>query len=176
MNKLEWEILNELTDDYEALKQISFSLQMKRNDESIDSLKNTLIDLFRNEYIFSFNNEGDSISKDIEKFLWDDMWFGLTEKGAGWWEENSEKFCGEKVDWDDIWYQNLDYKNFRGFVCARTKNKCLEIFEDLKCKNENITIVTDSIIHEKVDSFKYKYYKKFNDGYRISFSFVSDRR
>jgi hypothetical protein len=172
MDEVTWNILDILSDDWESLQQI-YPLE-DFPDITITEVVHKIKELLDKELIHIMSHiefESKGIISDYEKNNYDTKyWFGLTEIGASQWEKFSEKFGGQKIDWDNFY--SLSYGQGIGYIEAATREVCERVLQN-EFISKGIKIVKDSINYSKVEEVKLKYYKKISDGFRIDFKYLS---
>lgn len=174
LDKIDWTILNVLCFDYESIIQI-YPLdeypEISR-DEVIDRLYN----LFKKGYVCLMNDKEfniEQIKNEPDDCEYSEFWYGITETGSEFWEENAERYAGIKIDWSDIWSEIIIYTEERGIIHATSPDTCLNRLK--KCQEENkneIIIDFDSVRISKVKEFEARYYKIIKNGYRLEFRFM----
>lgn len=175
LNKIDWDILNCLTDDFESMKQI-YPVIKKEDNISFEETINRLITLYEDGFVCLEDNDILNIEElrvDVEKCE-DDFsrfWFGLTSEGVKLWEDNALKFSGSEIEWKNAWSASLDYKNGVGFMCGKTREICELFLKDHFNKEKEIILDESSLEYTTIEKFKVKYYKTINDGVKLSFRF-----
>ena len=104
ITKIDWEILNALSDDYESVGQIQNLIE---SSGSIGHEKKNILDrleyLHKRNYVFLINNQSfkrEELNKEIEGNTEDrQFWFGRTENGyLAWQELNSTYLKNQKTE------------------------------------------------------------------------------
>jgi DNA-binding Lrp family transcriptional regulator len=172
MDRIDWYILNTLSDDFESMTQI-YPLEEASDvarEEIIDRIermfKHCLIQLPEK---VEFNKE--KILGESEEFFNTTFWFGLTDKGAEEWERNAKEYGGFEIDWSAFWSTHFDYENEKGFIVAVNKEISLK---QLK-KVTEVEIDFNTLRITEVPEFQATYYKKIKGGIKIEFEFKQMR-
>ena len=93
IDRLDWEVLNALADDYESMEQIQHLIMPAElsPDEIIDRLHK----LHKNNYIYLTLNmqfDRNSLLKEIKETKQRKYWFGRTEKGYLAWQKHAPEY------------------------------------------------------------------------------------
>ena len=172
MNKIDWLILNELSDDFESMTQIYPLEQCSKTKRSaiIDRiellLQKGLIKL-ANDIVFV----KEMLLAEPEEYYDTDFWFGLTERGAEEWEKHAKKFGEFEVDWSDAWSESLNYHKQQGYILGVSKEICMKY---LKANRKDI-VDFDSLKVIPISSFQAKYYKILSGGVKIKFKLNKEK-
>lgn len=129
MKKIDWLILDVLSDDWETMTQIYPMVLHEASAVSREEIIDRIEALYQKDFV--------QIQKDVvfdkqkilselpEDYYTTNFWFGLTEKGVVEWEENSERFGGFKVDWSENWTANYDYIKEEGWIYGVNESICI---------------------------------------------------
>jgi hypothetical protein len=98
INRLDWEVLNALSDDYESVEQIVSLINGFNKDLVVgpDNVIDSLEWLHQNNLVFLTLNKSFDRAK-LESEITNSLreyWFGRTEEGLREWERHSDTFCG----------------------------------------------------------------------------------
>lgn len=171
MDKIDWEILDSLADDYESINQIYPPLK-KIYKLNIMEAKERIIHLLNEGYIFLMNDEMDSDKfREETDSEYSDFWFGLTSKGADYWQETANEYGEEKVNWANHYVVRLDFTQGMGYICSQSKERCIKGLNNCR---EQYLVDEASIIWSEVDKFKAKYYKELENGIKVTFRFKKE--
>lgn len=168
MDRIDWEILEAVSNEFESLTQIypmvNEALDVERVDiiDRMESLlQRGLIKLSKN---IEFNKE--TLLDEPDVYYDTEFWFGLTEQGAEAWEQHAKEFDGFDVDWSEAWTASYNYEKQSGHIYGVNEEVCMKVL-----KNEKEAIIDfDSLMVEQVSSFQAKYYKKITGGVKITFT------
>lgn len=171
MDKFEFFILGSLIDFPEPFDNIFDWAKSEFPDLTEDDVRKALIELCKKGLI-SIGNKVmslEEIQDNVGSSHYRQWGYGLTKRGIGAWEENSDKFRSDKIDWSRTYEVKLSYRNNTGYIYGTTSEICFrELNELMKKQDEEITINEDSIIIENVEEFEVEYYKKvIRNGYKI---------
>jgi len=169
MDKIDWEILNELSDDHETIKVISSSIENHLISTADICMK--LIRLKNLGYIIVIDDRGKMISDIRATNIDDNMWFGLTVVGGKTMEKRAKEFCGEEIKWDNATSINFNYKKLKGHIYARTEKRCRKLLIEIIRNKTSVKILEDSISLSEIFSYRYKYYKILEGGFLLKFKF-----
>lgn len=165
ITKLEWRILNSLSDDKECIAAMNIPRISKAD------IKKTTYELYQNGLLYEDTNQTldyNTLMSETENVADACYWFGLTQLGAGYWEKYSKKYSGNYIDWSQACTGYLDFQKNEGYLDGTSKRVCLNSLQDLvSTKDRQIDI--DTIQYSKTNGFYAKYYKYITDGHRITF-------
>lgn len=174
LDKIDWVILDVLHFDHESIQQIHPLEEYPEisRDEIIDRLYN----MFENGYVCFANDETftiEQIKNEQVNCVCSDFWYGMTEKGCEFWEENAEKYVGEKIDWSNSSLGIFIYTECRGIIYGTSPDTCLNSLREYQERFKNELIVNfDTVNISKVKEFNPSYYKTIENGYKLKFRFI----
>ncbi|HBC87378.1 MAG TPA: hypothetical protein DCZ94_10520 [Lentisphaeria bacterium] len=169
MDKIDWLILNELSDDFESMNQIyplEKAMQAKRRD-IIDRIE-ILIQKGLIKLLNDVDFDKETLLAEPENYPGTEFWFGLTEKGAGAFEKHAKKFDGSEIDWSGSYCIHRDFSDQTGYVEGTSEKVCLSSLSSILDDDEWIIDMT-SLKHSDIPGFQAKYYKYLSGGHRIDF-------
>jgi hypothetical protein len=171
LTKLEWSILDSLSDDREAVALI---LCLINDDFPLISQKEvaeSVYKMYTQGLLFEFYNKSvdyEILLNESSDYADANYWFGLTAIGCKSWEENDPVYLGEPIDWSRAWTRYLDVVNKKGWIKGTSQEVCLTALKDL-IKDEKWQVDTTTIVHSKIEGFQAKYYKYIEGGHKITF-------
>jgi len=171
LTKLEWEILQNLSNNCECPATICPEVADEVKNSSRKDILKTLHDLFNENFIYIDGVESiqsDELLSEPEKNFDTKFWFGLTDKGCEAWEKHSVEFCGEPIIWKNAW---RSYETSEGisYIVGVNKTVCIEGLKQVHPDSWEEKI-TDKLIEEQsIDGFNATYYKYIKGGYRIKY-------
>jgi hypothetical protein len=172
LTKLEWTILNNLSNDWECPATICPEVETEIEGTSRDEVLGTLYQLFEHGLV----GLQDGGSLQLQALLSESkgnfdtrFWFGLTQAGCVEWEKHAKQFCGDAVDWAQAWSGNISYLDAQGYVDGTTRKVCIEALNTLLSDNTEWEIDKDTLQDSAIAGFNAKYYKYIHGGHRISF-------
>ena len=176
MDKMDWLILNALSDAYESLSQILGSITQEWQMDgqmNIQELRERIVSLYEMGYV-ALENE---LTLDNESFLMEPLdvlhspfLFGLTLLGAQYWEENLYIYTEEEIDWDWCCHLILDNVKSIGYIRGGSLQACQEYFSEIE-DQYNLSIDKDSVQCKEIENFQVKYFKVLERAHEISFAF-----
>jgi hypothetical protein len=127
ITQLEWYVLDCLSDGKETVDLILSAIKQDFPEITIKEAAECVYGLYNNGLIFEDSNKkpdheilvGESIDH-----VKDEYWFGLTEKGCKYWEDNSNKYNGKTISWEDAWNCRVDYQNLIGYIDGTSLTTC----------------------------------------------------
>lgn len=176
ITRLDWEILDSLSDDYESIEQIHQLLEAGgsfKGDFALQTILDRIELLYASNYVFLILNETFDRSKlqlEIEGKTGNrPYWFGLTNSGCAAWEACSERYGGEPIDWSSSWTSSYSLKNLQGHVDGASVEVCLEALDKILPHDKEWEIDRESLGEMPIEGFDAKYYKHIKGGHRIKF-------
>ena len=173
MNKISWEIIGSLFDDYESFEQIYYWISNSYPNISKKEVLDSIIKLYELGYITTSKKYTSpfNVKKEIE-YDYLNIDFGLTIDGVNYWDENAEKNGCSKIDWSTDSQAHLNYIEKKGWVYGATQDVCVNELNQMINLEKDIIIKKDSVQMREVDKFESGYYKKIiYGGYIINFRF-----
>jgi hypothetical protein len=177
-SKLEWCILDALSNDTECVAIIWPYVKDTLPDISGDKLKDTIYKLYKRGLVYI---ESETAPVDREDILAEETtnqnsignyYFGLTPAGVELWEEASKKY-DEPVDWSNSWIVHYDVEHQEGYINGTSREVCLnQLIRDNQSSYsllEEWQVDMNSLVHSNVKGFQAKYYKYISGGHRIRF-------
>jgi hypothetical protein len=172
LDKLEWSILNSLSDDWECSTTICPEIEGQVDDTNRVAILRCLFNLHSRGLVTL--QDGRALT--LEDFLSerkDDFdtkfWFGLTEAGRAEWEKFSEKYSGASVDWTRAWVGCISYDRGRSYVDGTSLDVCTEALKQLFPDDTEWEIDWNTLESTSIEGFHAKYHKYLDGGQRISF-------
>ena len=167
MSKLEYTILDNLSDDLECPATICPEVQEEIRDASRQDVIDALCRLHESGLVAL----PDGTPLDREALIAEPegnfdalYWFGLTASGCAAWEAGSET----PIDWSKMWSGRIDYEGRKGYVEGTSRDVCIAALPRLMPdKKEQIDMT--SLSHSDISGFQAKYYKHLPGGHRIEF-------
>lgn len=174
MNKKDWIILGELSDDYETFKHIVDNISKGNINIEKKEIALRIKKLHEKGYI-RFVDENELQKKDLinnTDFIDEELWFGLTQKGAKLWEQNALKYGGRTIDWHEFCVVKFNYKNNLGEIYGVSPIICEKRLNNLLNDRNDINIDLNSVNISNVKEFELKYYKRIKNGCKLTFKFL----
>jgi hypothetical protein len=156
IDKIDWSILNSLSDDYESLEMIIPMAQ-----EIVPNVEDKVIQEKVGQLL---------ILGYINTMVESDDWYGMTSRGCEVWEKYCAIFSDGPPDWCKSWTINTDYKTGDGYAIGVSKEVC----ESAIATKIGSDIIVDpsTFKHSAIEAFHAKYYKEIKGGHRIDFCFT----
>jgi hypothetical protein len=172
LTKLEWEILNNLSDSWECPATICPEVASKVPNVSRMDILKVLHSLFIDNLVFIEDIKkidlGELLSEPEDNFA-TKFWFGLTARGCEAWENQSVEFSGEPTTWSAVWFVFDSRQEGVGYVEGVSREVCVEGLKRVHPDSWEDKI-TDKCIEEKpIAGFHAEYYKYIEGGYRIDY-------
>jgi hypothetical protein len=165
ITKLEWQILDSLSEDKECIAAVNISKNSKAD------IKKTTYELYQKGLLYEVTNQSldyNILMSETENAAEAHYWFGLTQLGAEYWEKHSRKYSGNYIDWSQACIGYLDFQKNEGYLDGTSKRVCLNSLQDLvHAKDRQIDV--DTIQYSKTEGFYAKYFKYITGGHRITF-------
>ncbi len=170
--KLEWNILDSLSNDEETIGLILSVIKDDFPDISLREVARSVFALYQQGLIVEDNQKDVALktllgeSPDYRNNVY---WFGLTEIGYKYWEEYALTYSGEPIDWSKAWASHFDFKNQNGNIEGVSLEVCLQALDKIDTEKD-WQVDRTTLVNLKIEGFKAKYYKQMKGGCRISFS------
>lgn len=167
LTKLEWAILNSLSDDQECPATICTLVQDEVPDASWQDVLNALYRLHQSGLIELTDGQllrREILMSETKGNIDTPLWFGLTSTGCTAWESGAKS----PIDWSGAWCGHLDYESQKGHVEGTTREVCLGALTRLS-PDKKFQIDMASLSHSELSGFQAKYYKHLPGGHRIDF-------
>jgi hypothetical protein len=166
INKLEWNILDSLSDDQECFATMYIPRISKTK------IKEIVYGLYQEGFLYEDTNQTvdySTLMSETENYADAHYWFGLTQLGAESWEKYAKTYSGNNIDWSHAWRGHVDYKEKNGYIDGVSKEVCFNALK-MVLTEKNWQIDIETIQHSKIDGFQAKYYKYIPGGHRITFT------
>jgi hypothetical protein len=177
ITKLEWSILNCLSDDEETTGLIFSMIKDDLPNISIKEVAESILKLYQKDLLLEDNHQ-DVVPHNLimEGVDYRDnvYWFGLTDKGCKYWEEYAPTYSGGPIDWSQCWVGHLDYEHKNGHVDGISLKGCLQGLKRIDTEKDwqvDRTTLTTLVIA----GFQATYYKYIKGGCRVSFKLKKRR-
>lgn len=167
MSKLEWAILDNLSDDQECPATICPEVQEEIKDASRQDVIDALCRLHEAGLVALPDRttlSREALIAEAEGNFDTPHWFGLTSSGCAAWEAGSET----PIDWSEMWSGHIDYESRKGYVEGTSQDVCITALPRLIPDNKQQIDMT-SLSHSDISGFQAKYYKHLPGGHRIDF-------
>ena len=158
--RLDWLILDALSDDIESIQQITAMVRPGEPTADATLIASQLARLLARDLVYDAHPPTG--------------WYGMTELGCQLWERLATTFGDGPPDWSVAWVINFDLQAGRGSAVGVTKEVCESALR--KHVRRDIVIDPSSFVHHPVPSFRAKYYKDIVGGHRIDFRFSRAER
>jgi len=179
-SKLDWYILDNLSNDWECLTTIYPEVAEFVSGISRENVVDAIHHLIKEGYIqirggHIFDKE--ALLSEPEEYLETKYWFGLTTLGCEAWEAHSVEYAGYPIDWTQAWSASISFENREGHIDGVSKEVCLAAInkELFLLREEPFEIDKKSMKYSKINGFNAKYYKYISGGCRISFKLRRSR-
>lgn len=171
-SKLEWHILDNLSNDWECLTTIYPEVKKKIAEVNREDVVNSLHNLIKEGYLQikggqSFDKK--ALLSEPEEYFETKYWFGLTTLGCKAWEAHSVEYTGHPINWTQAWSASFSLENQQGHIDGVSKKVCLTAINKGLFRELGFEIDKKSMKYSKIDGFNPKYYKYISGGCRISF-------
>jgi len=177
-SKLEWHILDNLSNDWECLTTIYPEVEELvpgiSRENVVDAIHNLIKEgciQIQGGHIF----DKKALLSEPEEYFDTKYWFGLTTLGCKAWEAHSVEYAGYPIDWTQAWSSYISYRNREGYIDGVSKEVCLAAISKGLLREEGFEIDKKSMKYSKIDGFNAKYYKYISGGCRISFKLRGSR-
>jgi len=171
LTKLEWSILDSLSDDEETIGLILSIIQHDYPYISSEEVAKCVYKLYQQGLLLEDKNKDidlQTLLNESPDYRDNVYWFWLTEKGGEYLEQFAKSYSGEAIDWTKSWVSHINTKLNEGYVDGVSSDVCLRGLESIDIV-KNWQIDRNTLACSQIDGFMAKYYKYVQGGYRVSF-------
>lgn len=173
MERIDWLILDELSDDYETFERIDNNISRELNGLKVVEIAVCVKELYDKGYIEILDENGfkaRNIDKNMLYINANKLWCGLALKGAEYWEQNAQKYGGQVINWFEFCVVKYNHKTNTGEIYGIDLEVCKKkLSHFIVERGNNMILDKNSVTIVEIEDFYIKYYKKIKSGYKVIF-------